>query len=167
MRLAASGAKGKLNYKPGAMDFLGPGVVDIDFWILSLQYNEEDWSLTAEFMNEPILWRDFGPIPSLSRQTTAEGWYIQGIYRLTPDLELLLRYDHSDLNSVDLSSGRDVGGYAKDWTLGLRWDVTQNFMLRAEYHRVDGGSWLSGLENDRTDLQRYWDMFALLASYRF
>jgi hypothetical protein len=58
--------------------------------------------------------------------------------------------------------------FAKDWTVGLRWDVTPSFMLRAEYHRVDGTAWLPGLDNPNAlATERKWDLFGLLGSFRF
>ncbi|MCH9639896.1 MAG: hypothetical protein K0U40_10435, partial [Betaproteobacteria bacterium] len=58
--------------------------------------------------------------------------------------------------------------FAKDLTAGLRWNVTPSFMLRAEYHYVNGTAWLSTLDNpDPTDTSRYWHLFAVQASYRF
>ena len=40
--------------------------------------------------------------------------------------------------------------FAKDITVGLRWNITPEFMLRAEYHRVNGTGWLSTLDNPVT-----------------
>ena len=58
--------------------------------------------------------------------------------------------------------------YQKDWMIGLRWDVTPNFMLRADYQWNDGTWTLSRRENPvPSDLVKDWDMFSLLASYRF
>jgi len=175
LRLAASGATGKLNYHPGVNDFLAPGVIDINFWILSIQYNEEKWSLTAEYMNEPVARKGFSSQPIFGADGTAEGWYIQGTYRPHPGWELVLRYDESHIykHDRDGEATEAVSGvpahnfFAKDWTFGVRWDVTSNFMLRAEYHRIEGGSWLSLRENNLSDIEKDWDMFSILASYRF
>jgi hypothetical protein len=182
IRLGASGATGKVEYEPALQDFVRSGTVDTDFWILSAQYNEEKWSLTAEYMNEPVVWRDFivtpavfpAP-PSLNRESTVEGWYVQGTYRPAPRWELLLRYDVSylDKNNRDGSKSEAMLGipahnfFAKDVTFGIRWDVTKQFMLRAEYHRVEGTSWLSSRENDPARTEKDWNMFSVLASYRF
>ncbi len=171
MRFAASAAQGALNYKPASQDYLAAGEVEILFWILSAQYNEEQWSLTAEYMNEPVSWRDFGPNARF-RDATAEGWYVQGAYRPFAGWELLVRYDASFLDKSDrggdmLADTFSHNGYAKDWTFGVRWDVTARIMLRAEYHLIDGASWLSSRENDLRHTEKDWDMFALFASYRF
>ena len=37
--------------------------------------------------------------------------------------------------------------FAKDITVGLRWNITSQFMLRAEYYHVNGTGWLSALDN--------------------
>lgn len=175
LRLAASLATGKLNYKPGRNDVLGPGVIDIDFWILSAQYNAEKWSLTAEYMNEPVSRDGFAFLPVFDVDDTAEGWYLQGTYRLAPAWELVLRYDASVLDKDDRDGKKaeaDFGipahnFFAKDLTFGVRWDPNKRFMLRAEYHRVEGASWLSLRENNPFDIAREWDMFSILVSFRF
>ncbi len=182
LRLAASGISGKLNYKPGRNDLLGPGLIDIDFWVFSAQYNEESWSLTGEYMTSPAEWRNFenpaigGVVsPAFANEPTSEGWYVQASFRPMPKWELLLRYDVSYLNKDDRNgetAATNLGllahnFYAKDVTFGIRWDPTANIMLRAEYHRVEGASWISARENDFSRTEKHWDMFALLASFRF
>ncbi|UJP00803.1 MAG: hypothetical protein LZF64_03190, partial [Nitrosomonas sp.] len=58
--------------------------------------------------------------------------------------------------------------FAKDITVGLRWNVTPEFMLRAEYHHVNGTGWLSRLDNPAPrDTEQHWDLYSILASYRF
>jgi hypothetical protein len=175
IRLAASAATGKLDYHPGAHDILANGAIDILFWVLSFQYNEEVWSFTAEYMNEPLEWQDFGPYSPFRGKGTAEGWYTQLAVRPWADWEFLLRYDVSYLNTSDRSGEQTSiqlgipahNFYAKDLTFGARWDVTSQIMLRAEYHWIEGGSWLSNRENNPATTAKYWDMFALSASYRF
>lgn len=174
LRLAYSYAMGDLVYRPGANDFLQRGYIDVDFWIASLQYNTEDWSLTAEWAREPLKWRGFGPYYP-DRRAEGEGVYVQGQYRLTPDWQLLLRYDvhYADRNhrsgaALEAASGIPAHNfYAKDWTFGVRWDINSAFMLQAEYHRINGASWLSAQENKLLDTEKNWDMFAVLASFRF
>ena len=67
--------------------------------------------------------------------------------------------------------------FAHDWTIGLRWDLTSWFMLRAEYHRIHGTGWLSARENpglgvfaspsERFDVKQDWDLFAIQGAFRF
>lgn len=173
-RFAYSQASGTMDYRQGEGDFLGDGRIDMDFMILSAQYNAERWSLTAEFMREPVTWREFN-VPGLNRRTTAEGFYLQGAYRPAPDWELMLRYDLSALDKDDRDGIRMEAAtgipahnfFARDLTLGARWEVSDQFILWAEYHRVRGTAWLSPRENNPLDKEKDWDMFALQATFRF
>jgi hypothetical protein len=87
----------------------------------------------------------------------------------------MARYDalYSDRQDRDGSQFEQETGrpghtrFAKDFTVGLRWDVTDWAMLRAEFHNVDGTAWITMLDNDVPDLQRYWNLFALQAAFRF
>lgn len=149
-------------------------------WIVSAQYTTEKWEITGEYsqMRSDIsghIPTPFGPL-GYSNINTIEGYYLQGSYWLTPSWQVMLRYDES-YNNKDDHSGRKLSAetglpahvfYAKDWTAGVRYDVTQNFMLRAEYHHVDGTGWLSTLDNpDPADMERKWDMFMMMGSWHF
>jgi hypothetical protein len=135
--------------------------------IFSAQYNAERWSLTGEYASRST---QLQPISSF----TGESFYIQGIYRITSQWEAIVRYDvlYWDKDDRDGKDYEAVFGvpahsrFAKDWTVGVRWDVTPTFMLRAEYHNVDGTGWLSRLDNPQGTKQ-HWNLFAFLAAYRF
>jgi len=108
-----------------------------------------------------------------------ESYYFQGEYRFTPKLEGILRYDALFTDRSDRSGnqwaalnpmrqGLEHSRFARDITVGLRWNVTPEFMLRAEYHYVNGTGWLSRLDNPNPrDTIKNWDLFAIQASYRF
>ena len=41
-------------------------------------------------------------------------------------------------------------------------------MLRAELHNIEGTGWFSALENTNpAEVERDWNLFSLMASYRF
>jgi len=141
--------------------------------ILSAQYNAEFWSLSSEYALRNFRYRNVGP---LNFNTTGESYYLQGTYRLFKPLELLLRYDvlfqdKTDRNGKNFSAntGRpNYSRFAKDWTIGLRWDITRTLMSRVEYHYVDGTAWLPSLDNPPpSTTTRYWDLFSILISFRF
>ena len=76
--------------------------------------------------------------------------------------------DRSDRDGSNSSSA--YSRFAKDITVGLRWNVTPQFMLRAEYHHVNGTAWLSKLDNPdikEHPLSQHWDLFAIQGSLRF
>lgn len=173
-RLGVTAARVNLGYERKDDPVLRSGHFDFDPLIFSAQYNAERWSLTGEYALRKTRVRDFGALPD--RAFTGESYYIQGTYRLRPKLDLLLRYDvlYSDRDDRDGKQYAAATGlpgfvrYAKDWTVGLRYDVTPAFMLRAEYHNVEGTAWLPGLDNvNPASLERRWDMWMLLGSFRF
>jgi len=141
--------------------------------IISAQYNAEFWSLSSEYALRNFRYRNVGPLNS---NTTGESYYLQGTYRLFKPLELLLRYDvlfqdKTDRNGKNFSANTGRPSYsrfAKDWTIGLRWDITRTLMSRVEYHYVDGTAWLPSLDNPPpSTTTRYWDLFSILISFRF
>lgn len=173
-RLGFTAVKGNVSYRPGVGDPLQAGHLDFDPLIASAQYNAENWSLTAEYALRYTRLSGFGVFPD--NEFTGESYYLQGTYRIGPKWEALLRYDvlYSDRDDRDGKKLSAATGqpaffsFAKDWTVGLRYDVTPAFMVRAEYHRVNGTAWLPGLDNpDPSSLEQHWGMFMLLGSFRF
>jgi hypothetical protein len=172
-----SAATAPLDFDPGANSILGPGNIDFTYWIGSLQYNTEDFTLSAEYSRLPLEWSDFGPFWPFGKQTT-EGYYLQGAYRLLPELEFMLRYEEGFADRNNRSGKRLsalTGGvtppfdfYSKIFTAGLRWDILPNLMLRVEYQRQQGTYTLSIRENpDPSQLVEDWDVFAASISVRF
>jgi len=167
----------KNDYKPAAGIDLNAGSFYFDPVILSAQYNAENWTLTSEYAFRPSSMKGFGPfLPNISKD--AESYYLQGTYKVLPKLEMLVRYD-AEFNDRDDRNGNAYAAakkgnlnftqYTKDWTLGLRYDVTPAFMLRAEYHNIEGTAILPTLDNPLglSSYDKNWDMWLLLASYRF
>jgi hypothetical protein len=172
LRLALSGAT--LNLDGEMAGGLLSGTVDIDFWIASAQYNRGPLSLTMEYMNEPIAYDGFSNLMDFGN-TIVDGYYLQGNYRLSPDWEVLMRYEEGHFDKHD-RDGSDVmvpgsvpyNHYTRMWTIGVLWEPTENLLMRAEYSRVDGTMFLSNLENPNyMETERLWNMFAFLISYSF
>ena len=167
-------ADASLEYDPKANDVFTAGTTDFQLYILSAQYNGEKFSLTGEYLLQKNDFKDFGPFYS-DNNPTSESWYIQGGYRFKPNWQVYARYDEHYLNKDDRSGkGNDAIGtprhitFSKDIMLGIRWDINPSIMVRAEYHNLNGTSWLTSGDNpDRSETKRYWDMFALQLSLRF
>ena len=163
-----------MDYQRGTADPVTSGSVKFRPVIVSAQYNAEKWSLTAEHFYEFFQFDEFGPL--LDSSPVARSYYLQGAYRPAPKWEIFARYD-AFFRDQDDSNGKDwhartglpdFMAYAKDWSAGVRYDVNENFMVRAELHRVNGTGWLSSLENpDPLGLEQHWNMFMLLGSFRF
>ena len=175
LRFAFSGAQLNVNYDPATVDSLRAGSIRFTPLIFSAQYNAERWSLTSEYALRHFEYKNFGIAP-LNLDFFGESYYLQGVYRITPEWEAIVRYDVLYIDSDDPKGKKWAAAsglaphrrFAKDITVGLRWNITPEFMLRAEYHRVNGTAWLSTLDNPNSgDLSQHWDLFSILGSYRF
>ncbi|HMW18340.1 MAG TPA: hypothetical protein PKN13_09705 [Accumulibacter sp.] len=174
-RLALTATQLRLHYRPGPGDPLQAGTFELTPLVFSAQYNAEDWSLTSEYALRKTSSTNFGPA-FYNGRATGESYYIQGTYRFAPHWEALLRYDAYYANRND-RHGHDFAAstghpsftrYARDWTAGVRYDVTPSFMLRAEVHHIDGTGFLAAQDNPKpAALQQRWNIYLLLASFRF
>ncbi|WP_198264369.1 hypothetical protein [sulfur-oxidizing endosymbiont of Gigantopelta aegis] len=167
-------ANATLNYKPKGTEPFLDGKTEFFQYIASAQYNGEYFSLTGEYLYQDNDFSGFGPLfPDV--EPTSESWYLQAGYRIKPNWQIYTRYDESYLNNDDKTGkGYDAIGvprhiaYSKSAMLGVRWDINPTMMIRAEYHNIDGTSWLSSADNpDRSKTERYWDLVALQFSIRF
>lgn len=172
-----SGVTVPLRFKADTASILGPGKIDVAYWIGSLQYNAELFTLSAEYGRLPLEWKDFGPYWPYSKQTT-EGYYLQGGYRILPELELTLRYEEGFQDRNDRSGKRlsaltegvtpPFDYYTKIFTAGLRWYILPNLMVELDYARHQGSFHLSIRENpDPSQRVQDWDLFAAQISVRF
>lgn len=162
------------DYKPSTGAFFNAGSWRFNPLILSAQYNSEKWSLTGEYALRRARLKNFGAIIP-DTEFTGQSFYIQGTYRLTASLEALVRYDDliwdmDDRKGLKLSSSApgiaNHSRFAQDWTFGLRYEILPALNLSAEYHRINGTGWLSGLENPKGTTQ-HWDMYTIMMSYDF
>jgi len=175
VRLGLSGAIVNIQFNPPVPN-TGPGHIRFSPLILSAQYNAEFWSLTSEYALRRLRYRDVNSLPESDLHQTGESYYLQGAYRVINNLEGFIRYDalfqsRDDRlgNGFFSSTGRPGHTqFAKDWTIGLRWDITDSLMSRIEYHTIDGTGWLAPLDNPvPKQRKRRWDLFSILFSYHF
>lgn len=190
LRLGISGIWLNAGYDPryqNPVEVLGPGALQFTPIYFSAQYNAEKWTLTAEYAMRHFKYdSSFGQSVAArvlnGQDFFGESYYIQGEYRFTPKWEGFLRYDALFANRDD-RNGKDFvefikeqtglerpahSRFAKDITVGLRLNITPQFMLRGEYHYVNGTGWLSRLDNkDSNNTEQYWHLFAIQAAYRF
>lgn len=163
----------------GAGSVAGAGDVKLNTGVLSLEHNREDWSYTAEYASTRQIRNHFN-VPGFSildKDTTIEAYYLQTLWRFAPRWQALARYDALYLDKQDRNGTAffaATGGmlpaaqrYARDVTLGLRYEPTPNWSLFAELHHVNGGAWLSKLENTPATLKSAWDMLLLQAAWHF
>lgn len=173
LRLGLTGVDLHIDFEPSPAS--PDPFVDIGFqpWIISAQYNTDDWSFTGEYALRPFSLQASGGPPL---EVDGESYYIQAAYRFHPKWELMARYDalftdRDDRDGLKFKARTGAPAntrFAKDWTVGMRFDLTPSIMLRAEYHHVNGTAWLPLQDNlDRTALTREWDLYAMLVAFRF
>lgn len=176
LRFAYTQAQLNLHYSD---DPSGTGSIRFEPAILSGQYNSERWSITSEYALRTLEFDQTIPyaLPGF-RKLTGESYYVQGTYQLAPMWRTLLRYDVTYLNKDDRNGQRletATGGlrpahsqFAKDWTVGLEWNPHRMWLVRTEYHWVDGTAWLPVQDNPvAAATERRWRMFALQVSFGF
>lgn len=163
--------------------------VDVNVNILSAEYNAQRWSYIVEYLRGKIF---TGQLNAFFNGFTdyPEACYGQITYRTDNAVEFFVRYDSQENSGDDprgskfVSMQRDLlnkfhvpesvfpispkySRYAFDKTIGVGWRPTSDFLIRAEWHRVIGTSWIAnyGLNSER--LSKEWDLVAIQLSYRF
>jgi hypothetical protein len=175
-RFALSAASTSLSFEPKPGDKMTEGSTDILYMIASGQFVAEDWSVSAEYVIEPIDYDGFEGTFFNEQSPTLEGYYAQIDWHLFSDIDLMVRYEEGFIDKSDRDGSEfhaETGlpahsRYLKALAFGARWDLSPNVMFRAEYQRNNGTLILSNKENPRPDLTKEdWDMFSLSISYRF
>jgi hypothetical protein len=190
--ISLSSAALKLDFDSTPSDnnipFIGinSGQINIDYTVISGQFNAENWQLTSEVAIQNVEYQGIGGLFE-NNSPDPLAYTLEFNYRFTPKWQSFVRYevfylDRHDRNgqkayNQQLSANNTFGlglpvkpahaYFSKSWVVGGRWDITQNVMARAEYHWFDGAAILSARDNDLATVKRNWDMFAASLSYRF
>jgi len=175
IRIALSNVDYTLDFNARPDPVFSDGTIDGDYRILSGEYNTELWSFTAEYSRQPIVYRGISTVFD-TLDGEAEAYYFQIARRLPNNWSSWLRYEASfrDKDDKDGSVRGPASGlephetFTKSWGLGARWDVTNDWMVSAEYQRNNGTFILSRIDNPgQIPTDQKWDVFSLLVSYRF
>ncbi len=178
-RFAISYADVRMRYQSaGGADPIYTGDADIKSLMFSGRYNREKFSFTGEYALQWNVLTHFSGVQGIipDRRHTPQHWYVQAEYRFLENLQGTLRYD-STLESLNDKKGEEFQAttglpaalmFTQDIVVGLRWDITPFWMIRAEYHRMHGASTFSFFENpDIQKIVKDWNIYALQMSYRF
>ncbi len=166
-----------MTYRPSPLgDIEIAGNHHLPTWVLSLEKNTENWSLTAEYGRTRVKAKNYN---FANTDHWTEAWYAQATRRFGNNWQGFIRYDALYLDKDDktgegFASDPIIAGlgfkahsrYAQDWVLGVRHDI-DHLALSAELHRVDGTAWLAQAENLPASQVRKWNMLLLQAAWRF
>jgi len=143
-------------------------------WVGSLEYGLGDFLLAGEY-SETERKQVFNDVVALD--ATSQSYYVMGAYTFFDRLTLSLLYDvyYSDKDDKDGSAfvksnpaqRKDFFTWRKDRGVGLRYDINPNWLIKAEYHAVDGAALFLTTVNDPADLEDKWDYYAVKMSFNF
>lgn len=142
---------------------------------ISLEYSAPSFSLQTEYRtyNQITDISAVGSPASVHNDTNPEGVYFMATYHIPGPSRLSVSgiydisyYDKDDHNGQYVSSGIDYTAWRKDTGIALRYDVTDNFILKAEYHDVNGVFGLSSVDN-AAGFDEDWSYSMLKASFVF
>lgn len=174
LNLALSYLDTSMDFEPALTDPFGNGNTRIQFLVGSFQFNTGDWTITTEYVWEPLEWSgydlSFPGAPQLDSELTVDAFYLQVERYLDSDVSLLARYGESNTHRIEPPGSvfPQYSNFSRILTLGVRWDITPRLMLRAEYANHNGTMILSNVENlSPASLSQHWNMLSVLASYRF
>jgi len=183
LRFALSGAYTSMEYK-SKYQLLEPtkGTISFNPIVLSAQYNAEKWTFTSEYSPNFFTRKGFDSPLVDNFNHFGQSYYFQFAYRISRQWEIMTRYDvmypnSNDENGKKFQSETGFPAYtqfAKNWTVGIRYDITPWMMVRAEYDYVNGAAWLpaqgNNLDNPNInpfDIKQHWEIFGLQVSLRF
>lgn len=135
--------------------------------VTSLEYNALDWSLTAEYIRHkfltdiPVL----DDVPGLSSQNAfyEEAFYLQGVKRFNQHWESYLRYDSTRLRGTNAYWTK-----FKDINIGLSFRPDEHWLVRAEFHYINGRSRLFTRDNAYyAGEPSYWHAGMVQVAYRW
>jgi hypothetical protein len=172
LRLGLTTTRVSIDYISRDDPFLSDGQFIFSPIILSAQYQSERITYSAEYSRRKSEIKGLGIIDG---RLVGTGFYLQTQYRLNNQWSFYARYDSLVNDNKDrfgevFEQNTGVSGntrYAKDFILGARWDINQNWLISAEYHDIEGRGWLSLLENPPVGGSTYWDLFLMSVSARF
>jgi len=131
----------------------------------SSEYLRNDWNFAAEYYHD-----------SISDKKTA-GWYVLAGYRVSRLLSLAVYYSDAEpvggdqeIQIMELLGLPDYYGWQRDLTISSRFDLTDFWLFKIEYHFIDGVALTQprSLEENLTDpMERHWGMFAAKTTFHF
>lgn len=140
-------------------------------YVLSLEYIHPNFGLAAEYMEMDSSKKFLG---ITTPEKTPQAWYVMMNWFATDQLTFSVLYDilYADKDDKDGKAFQAQGlpdflGWRKDLGMGVRYDVSNNWTLKAEYHLVDGMDSFSTVLNDVGGMKEDWDYYAIKATFNF
>jgi hypothetical protein len=170
---------------PAPLSFLARTKAEIDqnyFWVTSAEYQRGGLRVTAEYARQSfdiattITGLPFpGPVTSFE-ENRPDGYYAQVAYRPIPKLQTSAYYSAIFVDRSDREGARQAlrglpehRGYQKNLAVTARIDVTSNWLVKAEFHDVNGTSGVNSADQPEgvAGLQKDWRIFLAKTTFYF
>lgn len=164
------------NPNPSIVGIIPLGVGELEnesTFVASLEYAYENFMLAGEY-GETKRTQSFSGL--VASEGTAQSWYVMAAYTFLDRLTVSALYDEYYSNKDDKdgeafaktsSSRKDFFTWRKDLGVGVRYDITPNWLVKAEYHDIDGAALFLTTVNNPADLEQDWDYFVVKTSVNF
>lgn len=172
----------RVNLLDGSVEpFSDAGEVNFDsLFVTSLEYTYDNFTLAGEFSeNETVL--KAGSSPDF--ETTSQSWYVMAAYTFFDRLTVSALYDEYYLDKDDKDGKKFAAQddmlppadqfldehlvWRKDKGVGVRYDITPNWLIKAEYHDIDGAEYFMFALNGLNELERDWNYFVVKSTLQF
>lgn len=141
------------------------------FLIGSVEYINKGLTLSAEYMQNKVETALVSTGTLLSTRR-AKGYYALASYRLNDLFEFGTYYSvyYPDKNDKDGNRYTALGlndfrAWQKDLTVFTRFDINDNWLIKAEVHFIDGTSGV--IQEYTVDEKKDWEMFTVKTTYSF
>ncbi len=154
-------------------------ISDIKFeeTVYSAEYTKGKWLLAAEYklidltkgkFNAPVLAR-LGMPAVQAYSSFVEEYYGAVTYQATDKLGLGVYYSHENAARKTAGSNSNPGTYTKDWAAAVSYAVTENWIVKAEVHLMNGRSqnWVAGDDNGASGTANNWTYLVLKSTFTF
>ncbi len=134
--------------------------------VASLEYTWQQFSVAAEYCETDRKQQQFC-VTTLDGRSRA--WYMLVSYSPIEDLTLSLVYDEYYRlikNRHEPVGTRNLYPWRKDLAVALRYDLSDNWTMKAEWHTIDGTAFYMSYFNPE-GADRYWQYGALKLTFNF
>ena len=143
-------------------------------YILSAEYQRENWTFTAEYMIEPIEANNspIGGTPTPmgfpsggEYDIETESYYVQLTYQLSEKWQIGSYYSWSYGSANGVLNRNDPAQHLKDWALSAKHAINEWWVVKAEFHLFQG---YQGVEVDESGVfEKDWNLIALKSTISF
>ncbi len=150
-------------------------------FIVSAEYTRCKFTAAAEYYQINVDAKSTTYLPWVPGGTRTENefrpdsFYAQISYRFTDWFEAgayysvfyLDRHDRAGHKDAALNGTPDYNAWQKDLTISTRFDITENWLFKLEYHFIDGTGLTTAQDNPTGWDKRKWGMLAIKTTFNF